>query len=122
MVTFLKSFPGNGFFFAKLVSLSRNQRKKRCAVVSTKKEPVGDQLSHGEKYLLEGHFRGFLLSSFGFIVLLFGRWRRFSDLFFFQAVDVNRVIMAEVVGVLQFCDFQGNVIFVVVFVGELDDV
>lgn len=60
--------------------------------------------------LLEGHFGGFLLCSFGFFGLLFRRRGRFADLFFFQAVDVNRVIMAEIVGILQFCDFQGDVI------------
>ena len=76
----------------------------------------------GRSTLLEGHFGSFLLCSFGFPGLLFRSRGWFAALFFFLAVNVNRLIMAEVVGVLQFCDFQGDVIFVVVFVCELDDV
>jgi hypothetical protein len=30
--------------------------------------------------------------------------------------------MAELVGIMQFCDFQGDIIFVVLFMGERDDV
>ena len=61
--------------------------------------------------LLEGHFGSFMFYSFGFFGLLFRCRGRFADLFFFEAVDVNRVIMAEIVGVLQFCDFQGDECF-----------
>ena len=123
--TFLQKVPRNiGFLFSPAVFLCPGLSKKKagCGRQHKKKSRSEDQLSLRRSTLLEGHFGGFLLGSFGFFGLLFRSRSRFAYLFFFQAVDVNRIIMAEVVGVLQFCDFQGDVIFVVVFVGELQDV
>ncbi|TRZ78371.1 MAG: hypothetical protein D4R93_00340 [Deltaproteobacteria bacterium] len=41
---------------------------------------------------------------------------------FFQTVDIDGVIMTELIRILEFGDFQGDVVLIIVLVSELDEI